>query len=220
MIDMAKITAIRKMAQGIAVVSILLFVVLICSSGYQLHVINLKADEAQQRLTKMQEEEEKQNTIIKTKEEVIKERQAKIDDLDQKYRTMNEIVSKVGNTNPALVKQAVDQSIDSSPTAANLLPRIYVHIIDETQRDRAKQIASQLQKRGYLVPGIENVSKKVSALPNTQLRYFSKSDQEVKDVNDIAGFLQGANVKVSRQYIGKSGSIRPRHYEIWFGLDF
>lgn len=213
MIDMAKLKSIRKLAQTVAVISLLLFIGLISYSAYQLYQINQRVAEAEQR-------EKALDDVIKEKEKSAEAKQKEIDDLDSKIRAMNDILSNVRDKAPTLAQDAVKQTIESDPRRASILPRIYLHIIDESQRKRAKDIGSVLQKNGYIVPSIEYVGQRIPNFPRTQLRYFNKDEQELKDVNDILQILKNESVKIIDRPIEPSNNIRPRHYEIWFGADF
>src|SRR5439155_13327355 len=62
-------------------------------------------------------------------------------------------------------------SIDTS----QLPPSIYIHIRDEEQRPKARQLKQQLEEKGIVVPGIEKVDK---GPPGTDLRYCGESESD------------------------------------------
>jgi type II secretory pathway pseudopilin PulG len=101
-----------------------------------------------------------------------------------------------------------------------LKARVYIQIGDAAQRARAQEVSRQLEARGYVVPGIENISGKAKAPPVSQLRFYGADDAARKDVDDIVGFFQGIGVALKTVQLPASGGVRPRHYEIWFGDDF
>ena len=111
------------------------------------------------------------------------------------------------NTNLA---QQVKASMENIP------PRIYIQIPDENLRDEARQIKSQLEGLNYIVPGIEKVRLSQGS---TQVKYFKTA--EASEAKQIAEQLRSLGVSDAREiYISgfeDSKSMRPRHYEIWFG---
>lgn len=214
MIDERKLKSIKRVSQVIAALSIAAFFALIGYSAYKLYSINRETAEATEKLNVVKKEAAQLEADIKSKRDEIAE-------LDKKIEALNEINSKISITNPQLVRQAIKEVIDSSPKAAEVLPRIYVHIKDESQRARARQVVSKLQENKFIVPGIENVGEKASS--NTVLKYFHKNDEETADAKKIIELLQSEKIAANAQYIPgseNSNKIRPRHYELWLGADF
>lgn len=117
--------------------------------------------------------------------------------------------------NEQRVIEVVDTSLKANPKVATLLPRVYIHIQREEQRAKAKEVATSLQKQGYLAPGIERV--RVNRLEQTVVRYFREAEKD--EAAQIAKILQGLGIKAAPQYIRgseDSTKMRPRHYEVWF----
>ena len=111
----------------------------------------------------------------------------------------------------------------SDDTAANfqnltktLAPRIYMHISDESQRDRAKKLANALtQTKRYLVPGIDNVGNRAPIA--NQLRFFKQNDPTVRDIMTILNQTPGEKwVEAYTPGYENSDKIRPGHFELWF----
>ena len=214
MIDERKLKSIKRVSQVIAALSITAFFALIGYSAYKLYSINRETAEATAKLNVVKKEAGQLEADIKSKRDEIAE-------LDKKIEALNEINSKISIANPQLVRQAIKEVIDSSPKTADILPRIYVHIKDESQRARARQIVRKLQENKFIVPGIENVGEKASG--NTVLKYFHKNDEETADAKKIIELLQSEKIVANAQYIPgseNSNKIRPRHYELWLGADF
>jgi hypothetical protein len=115
-------------------------------------------------------------------------------------------------------KKAIERLIPPAPSDARNLPRIYLHIGDESQRPRARRIAGQLKQAGYLVPGIENVGER--RMPSsTEVRYYEAlTDAEKDEAQKIIGLLQGWGIKAEDQEFKLY--TKPWQYEIWFGSDF
>jgi chromosome segregation ATPase len=213
-IDERKLKSIKRVSQVIAALSITAFFALIGYSAYKLYSINRETAEATEKLNVVKKEAERLEADIEKKRNEIA-------GLDKKIEALNEVNSKISIMNPQLVRQAIKEVIESSPKAAGALPRIYVHIKDETQRARAKQIVRKLQEDKFIVPGIENVGEKASG--NTVLKYFHKNDQETADAKQIIELLQSEKIVATAQYtpgFEDSNIVRPRHYELWLGADF
>lgn len=98
-------------------------------------------------------------------------------------------------------------------------PRIYVHIRDEKQRQAAQDISTQLQKRGFVVEGIENV--KGRGPTDTELRCFRQSDvAQAKEIVKVLGEM-GAKAKwIIVPGFENSKLVRPNQYELWFELPY
>jgi cell division septum initiation protein DivIVA len=196
------------------VLSIVAFFALVGYSAYKLYSINRQTAEATAKLNIVKKEVGQLESDIESKREQITE-------LDKKIEALNKINSKISIENPQIVRQAIKEVIDSSPNTADILPRIYIQIKDESQRPRARQIANKLEDNKFIVPGIENVGEKASG--NTVLKYFHKTDEENADAKKIVDLLRGEKIVADAQYtpgFENSNRIRRRHYELWFGSDF
>jgi uncharacterized protein YoxC len=213
-IDERKLKSIKRVSQVIAALSIAAFLALLGYSVYRLYSINREIEDAKEELSKMNAQRE-----ILAKD--IKDMEQKFNELSNKYKVVSEVNDKIANIDRKIVKQAVDEVIKAAPRTADILPRIYIQIRDESQRARAKLIASRLQQNGFIVPGIENVGEKASG--NSVLKYFHKNDEEAGDAKKIAEILQGEKIAADPKYtpgFDDSSKIRPRHYELWLGSDF
>jgi hypothetical protein len=73
---------------------------------------------------------------------------------------------------------------------------IYIHIRDERQREGAQQIAAQLEKKGFVVPGIQLVD---TGPPNTWLRYFHTGEQS--EAIETVKILDDLNIDAKLQYV-------------------
>lgn len=93
---------------------------------------------------------------------------------------------------------------------ADLLPRVYIQVASEVQRDEARRIQGTLRDLGYQAPGIEFVA---SRLRRNELRYVHAADRA--QAERLALDLQKAGVLVTVvQVPGKNE--RPKHFELWF----
>jgi hypothetical protein len=131
--------------------------------------------------------------------------------------TANNGADTVARTNEAVARQ-VTQALNTLPV------RVYFQISREADRARAKRIAEALQAPGsslgsasLVVPGIE---LKAGATTKTEVRCFKEDEctslgGKLVDALEVFG-VNAKLVDLSQRY-GKSTSIRPLHFEIWFG---
>lgn len=153
--------------------------------------------------------------------EVKENLKTEIDSLQKLKDTLSARLMVSNSAN--LVERQVDKvSIEQNLTdiTAVAAPRVYIHISNRSQNSIAKRVATILQKNGFVVPGIENVGNKSPQV--TQVRYFNNSEQEKKDVKYILGLFKKQDIRVDEQLVSLTGQskVRPRHYEIWFGIDY
>ena len=147
----------------------------------------------------------------------IAQRKKDIDDLNKYYAGLVRQISNGDKQNSDVI---VKNSLNANPQVAKLIPQIYLQIGNEDQRDRARKIQQQLQKNGYLAPGVENVGSKSPG--QTKLKYFHADKKP--EAEQLGRLLQSLGINVgSPQYIKgfeDSSKVRARQYEIWFGSDF
>jgi uncharacterized protein YoxC len=213
-IDERKLKSLKRASQVIAALSIMAFLALLGYSAYKLYSINRNIADAKENLKDMNAEVERLANDIKVK-------QKEFDELNEKSKAISEVNDKIANIDRKIVEQAVNEVIQSSPRTADVLPRIYIQIRDESQRPPARRIASRLQANGFIVPGIENVGDKASG--STTVKYFHKNDEEANDAKKIVDILRGEKIMADAKYTsGYDGSnkVRPRRYELWLGAEF
>ena len=95
-----------------------------------------------------------------------------------------------------------------------LLPsRVYLHVRNDEQKQKATEISNILSRGGFSVPGIQVLSE---GPKTTELRYFRKREEEYAKA---ALDLVKENVEIKLTYVPgyeASTGIRDRHFEIWF----
>lgn len=194
MIDLHKLSAIQKITQWVAAVGLLVFFALIIFSLFQLNKINHRISAKTTELEKLEKE--------------VKGLQAQKEELQKSIELSAEGTKKL---------------VDGNPQFRQILPRLYIQISDESQRDRANKIAGLLQQQGYVVPGIENVGRKGAKVPDkTELRYYPDQPDTAMDLERLKAILGRAGVSYvpkALQYADPT-KARPRHYELWFSSDY
>ena len=84
--------------------------------------------------------------------------------------------------------------IPKVPTESKGNSLVYIQIVDESQREKAKTIAEMLRSKGYNVPGIELVKSLKGKVEQTQVRYFHQD--EVVDARKLASLLKVGDLKL------------------------
>jgi hypothetical protein len=101
-----------------------------------------------------------------------------------------------------------------------LAARLYFHIGNESQREAAQRLASQLRAGpdALVIPGIQ----RIQGPGRSELRFFKKAERT--QAEKIAERLRQLRVPVElRDLSGRyetSEQIRPRHFELWLGPEF
>ncbi|MBU3949435.1 MAG: hypothetical protein KJ826_14600 [Proteobacteria bacterium] len=94
-----------------------------------------------------------------------------------------------------------------------LLPRIYIHVKGNDERESARSVVQLLETEQFVVPGVQRVGSKLPKV--SQLRYFKKTEED--EAKRILLILSKAGYKVSPEYIAgyeASKAIRPMHFEL------
>jgi hypothetical protein len=111
----------------------------------------------------------------------------------------------------------IQAAVDSQSSAAALLPRVYIQIVNENDRAFAKQVAARLTESGVLIVGIQYVPAAAS-LQLSDVRYYRTADQpEAQKILDVIK-AAGANPVPQPKYLKgyeDSTKVRPNHYEVW-----
>jgi cell division protein FtsB len=236
MIDIERLDKLQRHARTIALLALAVFVVLIAVSLWSLWRVRGELRGLEQRKAEMTAQ------INQAQQEVQKldeQRRA----LEVQREVLSQTISEIAARDPEPVKRALNATTASqlaapqteeekktraygqeairqlplnSPRGAGSFKRIYLHIGNEKQRERAGQIAEQLKRAGYIVPGIENVSDRAPKGP-TQLRCSWRNDTEREEALKIISLLQQWGVQMEPQPI--KIAARPWQYEIWFGTE-
>ncbi len=143
---------------------------------------------------------------------------AGIDSLRKKYNMSPDSLAALLSA----VDARTSELLANSRAAEKITPRVYIHIVSEDQRDKAREVEDfleSLDSKKLVVPGIELVSTGPST---SELRFFRSGEKEEAEKILRIVNIEGYNLRLrdlSRQY-ENSRAIRPGHYEIWFGEDF
>jgi hypothetical protein len=119
-------------------------------------------------------------------------------------------------------RQAVSQSM--SDALGGLVPRIFIQIVDDNQRDGADKVRSALQRmmaadgRLIIAPGLQKVVPQ-PPITHVELRFLKRADQaEAEALKQKLDVLLATNVTLrdlSPRFDSRS-DVKRRTYELWF----
>jgi hypothetical protein len=97
------------------------------------------------------------------------------------------------------------------------MPSVYIHVLNENARAKARLLAPELEKKGIALAGI----KIVSAGPrSSDLRYFRPSEKEEAMHVQAALLSLGLPARRLKSISGFETSAVPRQYELWLSEDY
>lgn len=104
--------------------------------------------------------------------------------------------------------------------------RIYIHIANESQRERARKLQDRLVQNQFAVIGIQNVGGRAYIPGTTEARFFAESAATRQAADKIVEILTSNGVPKARAtYVipseretNESSDINT-HFEIWFARD-
>ena len=163
-----KLNELQKLSRIIGILSFMAFIVLIVFGVWQLRIINRKVSQG---------------------EEKIAAQEAKIKENEERIQAQNNLFK-------SMPPEYINLAFENNPDAAKSLPRVYLHIGDETQRELAVKLQKKLQAEGYIVPSIQNI-KGIARVPvNTELRFCEGKGQD-SDINEIKDLLAAEGIDLS-----------------------
>jgi hypothetical protein len=97
------------------------------------------------------------------------------------------------------------------------MPSVYIHVLDENAREKARLLAPELERRGIALAGIRIVSDGPRA---SDLRYFRPSEKEEATRVQAALLSLGLPARRLKRISGFETSAVPRQYELWLAADY
>lgn len=115
------------------------------------------------------------------------------------------------------VKGADIQAAVDSQSSANILPRVYVQIVNRADRDYTERVKNRLTTAGVLVLGIQYVPKAAATQNKTDVRYYRQAEEA--EATKIVEVLKAAGQTSAYAFIPKgqenNPNVRPNHFEVW-----
>jgi Sec-independent protein translocase protein TatA len=212
-IEEKNLTQLQNISKIIAVLSFGAFIILIIFGAFQLREIaeaNRELDRIKQEIANKQAEIAELDRTLANKDKLL---QSKDNQIEAQTNTIKEVFKESD-------KSTINKVLEKNPVAAGALPRIYLHIGDESERKQAEKIAKTLQSGGFIIPQIENVGQ--NAARSTELRYCQDKGQP-DDLDKIKKLLADINMKVDIRPPLKipscSNVSSVRSYELWLESD-
>lgn len=211
-IEPDKLDQLQRMARIMAILSFAVFVGLLVFGSWQLRATYRKISEADRELHQRRDE-------IQAREKQITELDAQIKEKERVIAAQGNIIGSTPNASAIIA-----QMLETDPQTASVLPRVHIHIGQESQRPGARRLARKLRQAGYLVPGIDMVGR--SGPKESDLRYCEGKGQD-SDIAAIRNLLAGENVAIAAVRVLKTADVpacaqvsSTRSYELWLGEDF
>ena len=134
-------------------------------------------------------------------------------EVKQKQAALATMISAYRRTTDQ-ARSGLATALDADPKATVLVPRAYVQIVDEGDRQWARNLTDRLQNAGIIPVGIEYVPR-AAALRRFEVRYYKQAEEA--GAQRIARVLADVGVPASVIYLNLEGNTRVRanHYEIW-----
>jgi hypothetical protein len=117
------------------------------------------------------------------------------------------ILATAAKQDSAIGKQLASTPVTRSPT-------VYIQIAREDQRAEAGDLRANLEAAGFVVPGIELISRGTF---NTYVRYFSANDKALAE--KIFGLMKNMGFDAKEQALSatSNGNVPPGQIEVWIG---
>lgn len=92
-------------------------------------------------------------------------------------------------------------------------PAVYLQIARDDQRGEAGDLRASLQGAGFVVPGVELVSRGTT---NTYVRFFSAGDKT--EAEKVLAIMRGMGFNAGIQDFSRNqGKVNPGQLEVWIG---
>jgi hypothetical protein len=133
-------------------------------------------------------------------------------EIDQKQKALATLIGAV-RTDPQTLS-GVATALDKNPRSVTLLPRVYVQILDEMDRQWARNLSDRFQNGGVIPVGIEYVQT-AGLLRRFEVRYYKKAEEE--GANRIVAITKENGVSAEAVYLNLENNtrVRPNHFELW-----
>lgn len=176
---------------------------LIFGGWWQVTRLRSEAGTLEQRQAELVKSIEGQKAELVQLEAEVKQRQAALSTMISAYRRTTD-----------QARSGLATALDADPKATILVPRAYVQIVDEGDRQWARNLNDRLQNAGIIPAGIEHVPR-AKALRRFEVRYYKQAEEP--GAERIVKVLAAAGVPASKVYLNLESNTRVRanHYEIW-----
>lgn len=156
---------------------------------------------------------DEQSNLVKNIE-AQKAELAKVErDLRDKQTALTTLIGAIRRTDTQ-ARGGLETALDADPRASVVVPRAYVHIVSEQDRQWARNLGDRLQHGGVIPLGIERVPA-AAALKQFEVRYYKRAEED--GAKRILTILENFGVPAVPVYLNLENDTRVRtnHFEIW-----
>lgn len=134
-------------------------------------------------------------------------------ELKQRQAALSTLIGAVRRTDDH-ARGGLETALIADPRSATLVPRAYIHIVDERDTQWARNLSDRLQNGGVIPLGPELVPA-AARLRRFEVRYYKKAEED--GARRILRVLESAGVPAEPNYLGLENNrrVRPNHFEIW-----
>jgi septal ring factor EnvC (AmiA/AmiB activator) len=209
----SRLTALGTFVAFLLIISTLIY------SYFQMQAIERRALEAQKLVERARKEKEDLEQQERSLKEKINKENEQLERIEAALKKTNTVLQTIDSST---IEKAVAKNIVSNPKAGAPPPRVYIQIVDEAQRQKAREFQSVLQQRGYVVPGIENVGRKgIKGPTTTEVRYDNRNPGDADKAAQIAAIIHDHYqiAALPRPLPGRLKLARGA-FEVWFAKSF
>jgi hypothetical protein len=180
-----------------------LVAVLIFGAWWQVRQLRSEASTLQGEQQKLESSIEAQKAELAQLEAEVKEKQAAVSTMISAFRRTNE-----------QARSGFATALDADPKATVLVPRAYVHIVDQEDRQWARNLSDRLENAGVIPLGIDHVPR-AAGLRRFEVRYYKQAEEA--GAQRIVNVLEEVGVPATLRYLDLENNtqVRANHFEIW-----
>jgi hypothetical protein len=160
--------------------------------------------------------EQRREEVASEIDRLTVERTAAEGQLKETQAKLTASLGALGRVSESVRQSVVDQQIASDPRTAELLPRVYIQIVDPGDRAFAVEMSKRFEAAGMIpFSGIELVAQ-AAGLKISDVRYYKKAEEP--GATRIVEILELAGVEARLNYLNMENNkrVRPNHFEVWF----
>jgi len=181
--------------------------------------VRQRRDAAQEQLAKVEKERDAAKQQLADLDAHRKDVERQLKDaetaLAQRKAALAASIGALSRVDAKQLRSAVEQEVTADPNAAQLLPRVYLQIVDQADRGWAERCGKLLQQAGIIPLGVEYVPR-AAGLRRTDVRYYKQAERA--GAERIVEILRTAGVVATLNYLNQehNTNVRPNHFEVWF----
>ena len=222
-LNLRRLESIQRVLQYASVLVLFVFIALIAVSYFQLNKLYDKKAETEKQIELKNGEITEKDKELEDKQDRINDTSDKLDRLQKEYLARKEAFDslKLNEEQKKAVEQKIENNLAQGDNSKQAPGWIYIQIANKNQMKQATDMARQLNNKGFIVPGIENVGNK--APDTSELRTCGKKNDKLTtdDLKEITGALKSFQITLDvPKFLSNCGKVNSRQYELWLGNNF